>query len=78
MDKMKILLITETPSYFVYIEKLVMDMMVREALTAETIKNLTNKVVYRELISSLPPPKVEMESDRDYGLAWRRLHSGGG
>ena len=63
--------VAETPNYFVYIENLVMDMMVREALTAETIKNLTSKVVYREL----PPPKVEMESDRDYGLAWRRLHS---
>ena len=65
----------ETPNYFVHIEKLVMDMMVRETVTAETIKTITNKVVYRELTSSFPPPKVEMESDRDYGVAWRRLHS---
>ena len=65
----------ETPNYFDYIENLVMEMMVRETLTVETIKNITNKVVYRELTSSFPPPKVKMESDRDYGVAWRRLHS---
>ena len=65
----------ETPNYFVSIENLAMDMMVREILTAETVRNLTNKVVYRELTSSFPPPKVELESDRDYRVAWRRLHS---
>ena len=64
----------ETPIYFVNIANLVLDMMVRETLTAETMKNLTNKVVYKELTSSLPPPKVVRENDRDYGLAWKRLH----
>ena len=44
-------------------------------MTAETIENLTNKKVYRELTSSFPPPKVVMESALDYGVAWRRLHS---
>ena len=65
----------ETPNYFVHIETLVVDMMVRETLTAETIKNITNKVIYKELTSSFPPPKVVMESALDYGVAWRRLHS---
>ena len=50
-------------------------MMVCETLTTETIENLTNKKVYRELTSSFHPPKVVMESDLDYGVAWRRLHS---
>ena len=48
----------ETPSYLVHIETLLLDMMVRETLTAETVENLTNKVVYRELTSSFPPPKA--------------------
>ena len=59
----------ETPNYFLHIESLVVDMMVCETLTAETIENLTNKKVYRELTSSFPPPKVVMESDLDYGVA---------
>ena len=65
----------ETPNYFVHIENLVLDMMVRETLTAEKIRNLTNKVVYKELTSTLTPPKVVRESDLDYGLTWKRLHS---
>ena len=35
----------ETPDYFVHIATLVLDMMVRETLTEETINNVTNKVV---------------------------------
>ena len=50
-------------------------MMVCETLTTETIENLTNKKVYRELTSSFHPPKVVLESDLDYRVAWRRLHS---
>ena len=50
-------------------------MMVRETLTVGNIKTLTNKTVYRELTSSFPPPKVVMESDLDYRVPWRRLHS---
>ena len=55
----------ETPSYFVHIADLVVDMSVCETLTAQTIGDLTNKLVYRELTSSFPPPKVVMESGRD-------------
>ena len=65
----------EIPNYFGHIENLVLEMMVRETLTVETIKNLTNKVVYRELTSTFPPPKVVRESDLDYGLTWKRLHN---
>ena len=50
-------------------------MIISEKVTAETIKNITNKTVYAELTSSFPPPKVVMESNRDYSSAWKRLHS---
>ena len=50
-------------------------MMICEKVTPETLKTLTNKTVYAEMTSTFPPPKVVMESDRDYGIAWKRLHS---
>ena len=50
-------------------------MIISEKVNAGTIKTLTNKTVYAEMTSSFPPPKVVMDSDRDYGTAWRRLHS---
>merc|ERR1712002_762406 len=66
---------TETPEYFAHIAELVTEMMISDRVTAETIKTMTNKTVYAEMTSSFPPPKVVMESDRDYSIAWRRLHS---
>ena len=65
----------DTSNCFAHIESLVVEMMVCETLTAETIENLTTKKVYRELTSSFHPPKVVLESDLDYRVAWRRLHS---
>ena len=65
----------ETPEYYAYIADLVAEMMMSEKVTAGTMKNLTNKTVYAELTSSFPPPKVEMESNRDYSTAWKRLNS---
>ena len=49
-------------------------MIISDRVTAETMKTLTNKTVYAVMTSSLPPPKVVMESGRDYGKAWKRLH----
>merc|ERR1711954_552006 len=66
---------TETPEYFAYVADLVAEMMISEKVNAGTIKTLTNKSVYAELTSSFPPPKVVMDSDRDYSTVWRRLHS---
>ena len=64
-----------TPEYFAYIADLVAEMMISEKVTPQTLKTLTNKTVYAEMTSSFPPPKVVRESNRDYGTAWRRLHS---
>ena len=66
---------TETPEYFSCIADLVAEMMISEKVNAGTIKTLTNKLVHAELTSSFPPPKVVMNSNRDYSTAWRRLHS---
>ena len=65
----------ETPEYYEYVADLVAEMMISEKVSAGTIKTLTNKVVYAEMTSSFPPPKVVMENNRDYRAAWRRLHS---
>merc|ERR1711873_80388 len=45
-----------------------------DTLTAGSLKSITNKNLYIEMTSSLPPPKVVMESTLDYSLAWSRLH----
>ena len=50
-------------------------MIISDKVTASTVKNLTNKAVYAEMTSTFPPPKVVMESNRDYSLAWKRLHN---
>ena len=47
----------ETPEYFDYIADLVAEMMISEKVSAETMKTLTNKIVYAEMTSSFPPPK---------------------
>ena len=65
----------ETPEYYGYIADLVAEMVISENVSAGTVKSLTNKKVYAEMTSSFPPPKVVMESHRDYSTAWKRLHS---
>ena len=65
----------ETPEYFGYIAELVAEMIISDKVTASTVKNLTNKTVYAEMTSTFPPPKVVMESNRDYSIAWKRLHN---
>ena len=39
------------------------------------MKTLSNKIVYMEMTSSFPPPKVVFDSNRDYSVVWRRLHN---
>ena len=63
------------PEYFSHIGELFADMMISDFLTAGSLKAITNKMVYVEMTSSLPPPKVVMESNLDYKLTWSRLHS---
>ena len=62
------------PEYFNHIAELIAEMMISDTLNAGSLKSITNKVVYVEMTSSLPPPKVVRESNTDYSLAWSRLH----
>ena len=63
------------PEYFSHVGEVFADMMISDALTAGTLKSITNKVVYAEMTTSFPPPKVVMESSLDYSLTWSRLHN---
>ena len=62
------------PEYFNHIAELFAELMIADTLTAGSVKSITNKIVYVEMTSSLPPPKVVRESNLDYSLAWSRLH----
>ena len=64
-----------TPEYYGHIGELFADLMVTDTLTVESLKTITNKAVYNEMTSTFPPPKVVMESGRDYGEVWDRLNS---
>ena len=63
------------PDYFSHIAEVFADMMIGDALTAGSLKTITNKIVYAEMTSSFPPPKIVMESNLDYKVTWSRLHS---
>ena len=62
------------PKYYEHIGDLFAGMMISDTLTAGSLKSITNKIVYVEMTSALPPPKVVRESNLDYSLAWSRLH----
>merc|ERR1711954_37592 len=65
----------ENHEYFDHVAELVAEMMISDKVSARTMKTLTNKIVYMEMTSPFPPPKVVFESNRDYSVAWRRLHN---
>ena len=48
---------------------------IRTTLTTGSLKSITNRIVYAEMTSSLPPPKVVMESNQDCRLTWSRLNN---
>ena len=63
------------PEYYEHVAGIFDDMLTSEVVTAGSIKSITNKAVYADMTSSLPPPKVVMEGDRDYSEVWARLHN---
>ena len=63
------------PEYFNHIGELFAEMMISDFLTTGSLGSITNKMVYVEMTSTLPPPRVVMESNLDYNLTWSRLHS---
>ena len=63
------------PEYFEHVAGIFADMVTSEVVTAGEIRSITNKAVYAEMTSTLPPPKVVMEGDKDYRVVWERLHN---
>ena len=63
-----------TPEYFGHLGEVLTDLMIGETLSISTLKTLTNKVVYADMTSSFPPPKVVRESTLDYQKVWSKLH----
>ena len=63
------------PEYFGHVAGIFEDMLESEVVTANSIKTITNKAVYADMTSSLPPPKVVMEDNKDYSVVWGRLHN---
>ena len=66
----------DIPECFNHVAEVFADIMISDALTAESLKTITNKIVYSEMTSSFPPPKVVMESNLDYKLTWSRFSRG--
>ena len=63
------------PEYFEHVAEIFDDMVTSEVVTDGEISSITNKAVYSDMTSSLPPPKVVMEGTRDYRVVWGRLHN---
>ena len=47
------------PEYYEHVAGIFDDMLTSEVVTAGSIKSITNKAVYADMTSSLPPPKVQ-------------------
>ena len=63
------------PEYFEHVAEIFDDMLKSEVVTSGSIKSITNKAVYADMTSSLPPPKVVMDGNKDYSEVWGRLHN---
>ena len=56
------------PEYFEHVAVIFDDMLKSEVVTSGSIKSITNKAVYADMTSSLPPPKVVMDGNKDYSV----------
>ena len=63
------------PEYFEHVAGIFEDMLTSEVMTAGSIRSITNKAVYADMISALPPPKVVIEGNKDYSVVWGRLQN---
>ena len=66
---------TVTHPYFEHIGLQLADMMISDFLNETSIRKICNKLIYRELMSDMVPPKIVRESDLEYDKVWTRLHS---
>ena len=63
----------KTHEYFEKVADTLALVMMSETLTAASVNNVTNKVIYKDL-ASFPTPKVELGATYDYNQSWKRLH----
>ena len=55
----------DTPEYFGHLGQVLANLMIGDTLTTTSVKTLTNRIVYADMTSSFPPPKVVRESDQN-------------
>ena len=63
------------PQYFQSIAYIVADAKMQDIITHNNWKELTNKMVYRSFLSSLPAPKVETEAGISFAEVWKRTQN---
>ena len=65
-----------TPPYYEHVGLVLADLMASDYLNDSSIRQLNNKMIYRELMAGLEPPKIVRESIQNYVPVWRRIHGG--
>ena len=63
------------PEYYKHVAGIFDKMLKSEVVTDGSIRSITNKAVYADMISTLPPPKVVIEGNKDYSVVWGRLQN---
>ena len=53
------------PEYYKHVAGIFDNMLKSEVVTDKSIRSITNKAVYADMTSSLPPAKVVMEGNKD-------------
>ena len=56
------------PEYYKHVAGIFDKMLKSEVVTDGSIRTITNKAVYADMITTLPPPKVVIEGNKDYSV----------
>ena len=62
------------PEYFSQLGDIMASIMLSGTLSTETVKTLTNRIIYRSFMSCTVPHIVNTNPGYDYLKVWRRLH----
>ena len=64
---------SSTPQFFTFIADNLAELIMNDLLNFNSVTEVTNKLIYSK-IAQFPAPKVVVESNVNYTLAWKRLH----
>ena len=64
----------DIPEYFSQLADVIASLMLSDTLSILTVKTVTNRILYRSLLSSTVPKIVDTNPGYDYLKAWKRLH----